>query len=292
MSSVVLTLKKLGIDDLVHFHYLDSPAPETLMRALEALHYLGALDDEGDLTPIGYQMSEMPLDPELAKLLLLSPDYGCSAEVVAIVACLSVPQIFVRPREAAKAADTAKAQFVCQDSDHITMLNAFAAYEATPEKERKDWCYENFINDRSMTNAMNVRNQLLGIMKKLGLPVISSDRKGDGSFAVTDIRKVLTAGMFMHVAYRQSTGDYQTMKDKQMVSLHPSTVVPMRPGPEWVLFEEFVLTKKNFIRTVTVTSVEWLVEIAPHYFDLENFPECEAKFQLERAYAALAKRQR
>jgi pre-mRNA-splicing factor ATP-dependent RNA helicase DHX15/PRP43 len=260
------------------------------MRALETLHYLGALDDEGDLTELGYQMSELPLDPELAKMLLISPEYRCSSEIVSIVACLSVPQIFMRPRDSAKVADAAKAQFICAESDHITMLNAYAAYEATAEYERKKWCYDNFINDRAILNAANVRNQLLGIMKKIGLPLITSDLKGDGSFAFTDIRKALTAGMFMHVAHRQSTGAYLTVKDNQLVSLHPSTVVSMRPGPEWVLFEEFVLTKKNFIRTVTVTSVDWLVEVAPHYFDLENFPECEAKHELEKAYKALANR--
>jgi pre-mRNA-splicing factor ATP-dependent RNA helicase DHX15/PRP43 len=48
------------------------------------------------------------------------------------------------------------------------------------------------------------------------------------------------------------------------------------------------LTTKNFIRTVTVTNVDWLVEMAPHYFDLENFPECEAKAELEQSYARLA----
>ena len=48
LGSVVLELKKLGIDDLVHFDFMDPPAPETLMRALELLNYLGALDDEGD----------------------------------------------------------------------------------------------------------------------------------------------------------------------------------------------------------------------------------------------------
>lgn len=53
LSNVVLYLKKLGVDDIVHFDYMDPPAPETLMRALEQLNYLGALDDEGNLTPIG-----------------------------------------------------------------------------------------------------------------------------------------------------------------------------------------------------------------------------------------------
>ena len=53
LSNVVLTLKKLGIKDLVHFDFMDPPAPETLMRALELLNYLGALDDEGELAPFG-----------------------------------------------------------------------------------------------------------------------------------------------------------------------------------------------------------------------------------------------
>lgn len=51
------------------------------MRALEQLNYLGALDDEGVLTPLGHKMSEVPLDPQLAKILLVSPDFKCSNEV-------------------------------------------------------------------------------------------------------------------------------------------------------------------------------------------------------------------
>ena len=70
MSNVVLYLKKLGINDIVHFDYMDPPAPETLMRALEQLNFLGALDDEGNLTPIGEQMSEFPLDPMLSKMVI------------------------------------------------------------------------------------------------------------------------------------------------------------------------------------------------------------------------------
>ena len=150
MSNVVLTLKKLGIENLVTFDFMDPPAPETLMRALELLNYLGALDDEGELTELGYQMSELPLDPQLAKMILVGPDYGCSSEIATIVACLSVPQIFLRPRDSAKAADAARAQFVQEDSDHITMLNAYATYETISEPEKKQWCWDNFVNERSL----------------------------------------------------------------------------------------------------------------------------------------------
>ena len=231
-------------------------------------------------------MSELPLDPQLAKLILISPDFGCSSEMATIVACLSVPQIFLRPRETAKAADEAKAQFTHPDSDHITLLNAYFAYSCQAEKDKKQWCWDNFISDRSMQSVDNVRRQLLGIMKKLDLPVISSDTKGDGSFAFTSIRHALTAGMFMQTAAKDSGGGYLTTKDNQTVQIHPSSVVESKP--DWVIFEEFALTTKNFIRTVTVTNVDWLVELAPHYYDLENFPECKAKDELAQAYARLA----
>jgi len=286
MSNVVLTLKKLGIDDLVHFDFMDPPAPETLMRALEQLNYLGALDDEGDMTDLGRQMAELPLDPQLSKMLICSPDYSCSEEIVSIVAAMSVPQIFLRPRESAKAADEAKAQFVDQTSDHITLLNAYAAYEEVPPDERKQWCWDNFINDRSIQSAESVKKQLRGIMTRLDIPLMTC--RGKNGYDTNAIRMALTNAMYMQVAHLQRTGSYLTVKDNQIVYIHPSSSIDGRP--EWVLFEEFALTSKNYIRTVTTTRGEWLVDMAPHYFDLENFPECEAKDALILEYKKLARK--
>ncbi|XP_023004472.1 probable pre-mRNA-splicing factor ATP-dependent RNA helicase DEAH2 isoform X4 [Cucurbita maxima] len=89
LANTVLTLKKLGIDDLVHFDFMDPPAPETLMRALEVLNYLGALDDDGNLTKLGEIMSEFPLDPQMSKMLVVSPEFKCSNEILSISAMLS-----------------------------------------------------------------------------------------------------------------------------------------------------------------------------------------------------------
>lgn len=86
---MVLQLKKLGIDDLVHFDFMDPPAPETLMRALELLNYLAALDDDGNLTDLGAVMAEFPLDPQLAKMLIASCNHSCSNEILSITAMLS-----------------------------------------------------------------------------------------------------------------------------------------------------------------------------------------------------------
>ena len=137
-----------------------------------------------------------------------------------------------------------------------------------------------------MQSADNVRRQLTGIMNKLQLPIVTTDTRGNGKFDYTAVRMALTSGMFMQVAYLQKGGNYLTVKDNQVVFIHPGSVIDSKP--EWVMFEEFALTTKNYIRTVSTTRVEWLVEMAPHYYELSNFPECEAKAELELAYRRLA----
>ena len=69
--------------------YCLSVAPETLMRALELLNYLGALDNDGELTELGSLMAEFPLDPQLSKMLIASTDFNCSNEVLSITSLLS-----------------------------------------------------------------------------------------------------------------------------------------------------------------------------------------------------------
>ncbi|PWZ07957.1 putative pre-mRNA-splicing factor ATP-dependent RNA helicase DEAH2 [Zea mays] len=298
LANTVLTLKKLGIDDLVHFDFMDPPAPETLMRALEVLNYLAALDDEGNLTQLGEMMSEFPLDPQMSKMLVISPKYNCSNEILSISAMLLAslhllttvdfvcyyhilslaPNCFLRPREAQKAADEAKARFGHIDGDHLTLLNVYHAYKQNNEDPQ--WCYENFINSRALKSADNVRQQLVRIMTRFNLKMCSTDFNSREYYV--NIRKTLLAGYFMQVAHLERTGHYLTVKDNQVVHLHPSNCMDHKP--EWVIYNEYVLTTRNFIRTVTDIRGEWLIDIAPHYYDLSNFPSCEAKRVLERLY--------
>eukprot|EP00041_Stephanoeca_diplocostata_P026274 m.705161 g.705161 ORF g.705161 m.705161 type:complete len:710 (+) comp22925_c0_seq3:145-2274(+) len=281
LGSVVLQLKKLGVDDLVHFDFMDPPAPETLMRALELLNYLGALNDDGDLTELGSMMSEFPLDPQLAKMLIASCDYNCSNEILSIVAMLSVPQCFMRPNDQKKAADEAKQRFAHIDGDHLTLLNVYHAYKANGGD--KGWCYDNFIQSRSLKSADDVRTQLGRIMDRFALKRLSTDFSDKSYY--TNIRRALVAGFFMQVAHLERSGHYLTVKDNQVVQLHPSTCLDHKP--EWTLYNEFVLTSKNYIRTVTDVKADWLLEIAPQYYDMGNFPECDAKRILSRRLRAM-----
>lgn len=276
LNSITLNLIKLGITDLVHFDFMDPPAPETLMRSLELLNYLGAVDDEGSLTEIGSMMAEFPLDPELAKMLIMSCDFRCSNEVLSITSMLSVPQCFVRPNDQRKAADDSKVKFSHDHGDHLTLLNVYHAYKQN--NEDPDWCYDNFINYRSLKAADNARLQLERIMDKLQLKRNSTDFSSKDYY--NNIRKAIVSGFFMQVAHLERAGHYLTIKDNQEVFIHPSSSLAHTHRPEWVVYNEFVFTSKKYIRTILEIKPEWLLAIAPEYYNLEDFPECEAKRKL------------
>jgi pre-mRNA-splicing factor ATP-dependent RNA helicase DHX15/PRP43 len=272
LASVVLTMKKLGIDDLVHFDFISPPAPETLMRALELLNYIGALDDEADLTPLGQQLAEYPLDPQLALTLVAAGQYGVGSEALSLVAMMSVPQCFLRPKDQADEADAARAQFIHEDGDHMTLLCVYQAYQQVKQSvgdgDSAKWCRENFLNPRTMKSADSVRQQLERINIRLGIPTGSSVDKKTPDWSIA-VRKALVAGYFLQTAHVVPNKNiYLPVNGKGQVGLHPSTVIMNKP--EWVIYNEYVVTSRNYIRTVTQVQAEWLLEIAPHYFNPDN----------------------
>ena len=106
------------------------------------------------MTKLGHSMTQFPIEPTLAKLILLStqPEFHCSEEVVTIVAMLSVPNIFNRPKERANEADMAREKFIISESDHLTLLNVFNQWNINLNKFKgnytkiNNWCDKNFYN--------------------------------------------------------------------------------------------------------------------------------------------------
>ena len=125
----MLQLKAMGINDLINFDFMDPPPPQTLIRSMEELYALGALDDEGLLTRLGRRMAEFPLEPSLSKILILSAKMGCSEEILTIVSMLSVDNVFYRPKEKQAQADQKRAKFNQIEGDHLTFLAVYEAWK-------------------------------------------------------------------------------------------------------------------------------------------------------------------
>lgn len=131
--------------------------------------------------------------------------------------------------------------------------------------------------------------QLKRIMEREELELMSTPFEDKKYYE--NIRRALVAGFFMQVAKKEANGKtYTTVKDNQTVLLHPSTVLGQES--EWIVYNEFVLTSKNYIRTVTSVRGEWLLDISPGYYDIDSFPKGEVKTALQRLTERVARRQK
>uniref|UniRef100_A0A3P9N5R6 RNA helicase n=1 Tax=Poecilia reticulata TaxID=8081 RepID=A0A3P9N5R6_POERE len=268
LGNVVLLLKSLGINDLIHFDFMDPPPHETLVLALEQLYALGALNHLGELTKLGRRMAELPVDPMLSKMILASEQYKCSEEVLTIAAMLSVNNsIFYRPKDKVVHADNARMNFVVPGGDHLVLLNVYTQWVESGYSTQ--WCYENFIQFRSMRRARDVRDQLEGLMERIEVEVVSCS--GDN----VPIRKAVTAGYFYHTA-RLSKGGYRTVKHQQTVFVHPNSSL-FEEQPRWLIYHELVFTTKEFMRQVIEIDSGWLLEVAPHYYKSKELEDSSSK---------------
>ena len=290
LGNVVLLLKSLGINDLVHFDYMDAPPHETLVMALEQLYALGALNHKAELTKLGRRMAEFPVDPMLSKMLLASEKYKCSEEIITITAMLSVNNsIFYRPKDKILLADTARQNFFSPFGDHLTLLNVYNQWLETNYSTQ--WCFENFIQHRSMKRARDVRDQLVALVERVEIPLVSTDDS-------VAIRKSITAGFFYHTSKLSKTGAYKTTKHQQTVYMHPNSCL-FETLPKWLIYHELVFTTKEYMRQMIEIENTWLLEVAPHYYNEKQLEDTsnrkmpkgagKSSEQLKRNYAAVDK---
>ena len=280
LGNVVLLLKSLGIDDLINFDFMDAPPAETLIRALEQLYALGALNDKGELTKLGRRMAEFPLDPMLSKALLASQELDCSDHVVTIAAMLSVNNsIFYRPKDKKIHAENAHLNFFDEKGDHLTLLNVYQQWLLSGYSTQ--WCFENFIQFRSMRRARDVREQLVNLCDRVEIPLKQTPNPNDTNSLSNvvlytkdpaesvAIRKAITSGFFYHTAKLQKNGVFKTIKHKQSVQVHPSSSLSKEP-PRWVIYHELVYTSKEFMRQVIEIDPQWLTLLAPHFYSVNE----------------------
>ncbi|KAI1501929.1 P-loop containing nucleoside triphosphate hydrolase protein [Biscogniauxia marginata] len=274
LNGVVLMLKSLGINQLLEFEFMDPPPTESLIGALNQLFALQALNHKGELTRVGRQMAEFPTDPMLAKAVLAADKFKCVEEVLSIVSMLSeASALFFRPKDKKIHADSARNRFTVKEGgDHLTLLNIWNQW--VDSDFSPVWARENFLQQRSLTRARDVRDQLTKLCDRVEVAPSSC-----GSANVEPIKKALTAGFFPNAARLQRTGDsYRTVKNNATVYIHPSSVLMGADPPErTVIYYELVLTTKEYMRSCMPIRAQWLNEVAPHFHRKKDVEELERR---------------
>ena len=262
LAGVVLMLMSLGINNVLRFDFMDPPPNDALIKAMEQLYALGALNDKGELTKLGRQMAEFPTDPMIAKAILASDKYGCVEEVLSIMSMLGeASALFFRPKDRKLYADKAREAFTRPGGDHLTLLEIWNQWVDTGFSNQ--WAQDNFLQYRSLSRARDVRDQLVRLCDRVEVEVRSGMGGDEG---LTNIQKSIVAGFFPNGARLNRSGDsYRSVRINQTVYIHPSSVL-YGQKPKWVLYNELVLTSKEFMRNCMPLKPEWLVEVAPHYY--------------------------
>ncbi|KAG0221002.1 ATP-dependent RNA helicase DHX8 [Mortierella sp. GBAus27b] len=257
LESAILSLKATGIDNVKEFDFMDRPSKSGMLRSLEHLYALGALDDAGHLTEVGRKMAGFPVDPPYAKVLLESETMECTKEVIEIISLLSVDSIFTSPSSKREEANEARQKFISLDGDHLTLLNTLYAYESV--KGDREWCRENFINSRHMRHVLDVRKQLIQFCHRVGM-----DPSKSCGYDLEIILKCFLTGFFQNTALLQPDGTYKSVIGGLTVSIHPSSSLFGRRR-EAIMYNELVFTTKHYVRGVSAISSAWLSQAAPNY---------------------------
>jgi pre-mRNA-splicing factor ATP-dependent RNA helicase DHX16 len=263
ITSVVLALKVMGIDNIIDFDFLDSPSPQSLISGLEILYGLSALNSEGKLTRVGRKMAEIPTHPRLARSLIASEQYGCVQEVLTIVSMLDeAASLFYRPKEQKILADSARSRFQGEGGDHLALMRVYDAWKDTDYSIT--WCKENFVQYRSLQRARLVREQLEALCDRVEIPPDLSVGPNDH----VSILKAILSGFFANTATLMRDGQhYRTAKSNMQVRIHPSSFLgQVETRPKNVMFSELVVTGSDWVRGVAPIEAEWLSEVAPHFW--------------------------
>lgn len=316
LVAVLLQLKALGIDNIMRLEWMDPPPLRLLAKAVELLFSLGAIDEQAKLTPhVGHMMSELPLDPNLARMLLhsagirepaalgsspLPPVVECSEEVLSIAAMLSVDNLMLplpSGQVARSKADQQRLNFAVHEGDHLTLLNIFSAFVAVRKKDPAAWAKRHHFNLRALARALDIRKQLRGYLLRMGVRLVSCN--GDS----VAIRKAVLAGFFMNAAQLQKDGTYRPVRAAavtrrgqpsppvESLHIHPSSVLhamtqSAAPKPQWLVYHEVISTTKQFMRDISVVEPNWLTDIAPHFYEFRSGHE--AAINRHEAIAAAA----
>ncbi|KAK2719544.1 hypothetical protein QYM36_005128 [Artemia franciscana] len=261
LTSVILQLLAIGIKNPMKFDFLDKPPKELLESAFKELELLGTIKTDEDvctLTDLGKKMSSFPLDPRFSKALFAANELGCVEEMLSVISVLSSEGVFVTANVDREKLESIRSKFSSTEGDHVTLLNIYKSFRGS--KMNKQWCYENFLNYRNLCYTAEIRKQLVDLCLQQN---IKHSRSCGSNTNV--LRQALLNGLFLNVAELQREGHYVTLGTRQIVQIHPSSVL-FRTKPSYVLFTELVETGKRYIRQLSIVDPDWLPLANSEYF--------------------------
>ncbi len=174
-------MKALKLGDIQEFPFIEPPDYRAIKDGFQTLHELGAIDENNELTPLGWDLSKLPIDPRIGRMVLAARDEDCLREVLIIASALAAQDPRERPLDRAEEADIAHAQWRDPRSDFLSYLKLWEWYHASARQlsgsKLRKACQQNFLSFVRMREWHDVHHQLLELVTEMGLFVVRASSR-------------------------------------------------------------------------------------------------------------------
>ncbi|WP_055712949.1 ATP-dependent RNA helicase HrpA [Streptomyces torulosus] len=269
LASVILQMTAAGLGDIEKFPFIDPPDHRNIRDGVQLLQELGALDPTQKdvrkrLTTMGRKLSQLPVDPRLARMVVEADKNGCAREVMVIAAALSIQDPRERPADKQTQADQQHARFKDESSDFLAFLNLWR-YVREQQKERgsssfRRMCKQEYLNFLRIREWQDIYSQLRTVAKQMGIHLNEEDAPEQ------QVHVSLLAGLLSHIGMKDikdgAKNEYLGARSAKF-AIFPGSALFKKP-PRFVMSAELVETSRLWARVNAKIEPEWVEPLAEH----------------------------
>lgn len=267
LAAVILQMLQLRMGDIHKFPFIDAPDHRLISDGFKLLEELHAVNTKNQLTPVGQQLSKLPLDPRLARMLLSAQEQSCVRELLIIASALSVQDPRERPSEKQQAADQMHRRFWAEYSDFLGFVGLWDYFETQRQElsqnQLRKLCKKEFLSYLRLREWRDVHHQLCVAVKDLGIRVNSEPANYES------IHKALLTGLLGNLGFNHEEREYLGARNRKFAIFPGSSLV--KKTPKWIMAAELIETSKLFAHTVAKIEPEWITAAAEHLIKRQHF---------------------
>jgi|TARA_A100001391_G_scaffold204958_1_gene202727 ATP-dependent helicase HrpA len=258
LASVILQMSALKLGNPAKFPFINPPPQKMINDGYRLLDELGAVDKQRRITDIGRQLSKLPIDPKIARMLLAGAEQNSLTEVLIIASALSIQDPRERPMDKQQAADEAHSKYKDERSDFIAFIKLWNHYhdkkKHLSQNKLRKYCKEQFLSFLRLREWHDIHQQLHVQLAELGLKFNQQEASYDS------IHRALLAGLLSHIATKTDKFEYTGGRNLKL-QIFPGSALHKK-GPKWIMAAELVETGKLYARIVAKIEPEWIEPIA------------------------------
>ena len=262
LAAVILRMRSLHLADVEQFPFIEAPQGRAIADGYQLLQELGAIDDANQLTPLGFKLAKLPLDPRIGRMILAAHEQHSLSEVLIIASALSVQDPRDRPMEAQAAADQAHKKFADEKSEFVSYLKMWAWFEEAIIHKKSNRllqqsCRDNFLSQLRLREWREVHSQLLTIVKEQGW------RLNETPATYEQLHTSLLTGLLGNLGFKSEESSQYLGARGIKFNIWPGSHLVKKAG-RWIMAAELVDTSRLYARCIAQIQPEWLEKIGAH----------------------------